>query len=52
METSKNLTNKGTKLINMDGNLITNHQTIAKSSNNYFVTWADKITSNIKNYKT
>jgi len=28
METCKNHTNKGTQLVNMDGNLITNQQTI------------------------
>jgi len=52
METCKNHTNKGTKVINIDGKLITNQQTIANSFNNYFVTVADKTTSNIKNDKT
>jgi len=31
-------TNKGTELINMDGNLITNQQTIENSFKNYFLT--------------
>jgi len=44
-------TNRGTQLINIDGNLITNQQLIAISFNNYFLTVADKITSNIKNDK-
>jgi hypothetical protein len=35
----------------MDGNLITNQQSIANYFNNYFVTVADRITSNIKNDK-
>ena len=52
MEKCKNHTNKGTQLINIDGNLITNQQLIANSFNNYFLTVADKITSNIKNDKT
>jgi hypothetical protein len=52
METCKNHRNKGTQLINIDGNLITNQQLIANSFNNYFLTVADKITSNIKNDKT
>jgi hypothetical protein len=47
METCKNHTNKGTKLINIDGKLITNQQSIANSFNNHFLTVADKITSNI-----
>jgi len=34
METCKNHTNKGTQLINVDGNLITNQQSIANSLNN------------------
>jgi len=48
----QNLTNKGTKLVNIDGNLINNQQSIANSFNNYFLTVADKITSNTKNDKT
>ena len=52
METLKNHTNKGTQLISIDGNLITNQQLIANSFNNHFLTVADKITSNIKNDKT
>jgi hypothetical protein len=51
-ETCKNYTNKETHLVNIDGRLITNHQLIANSFNNYFLTVADKITSNIKSYKT
>ena len=51
METCKNHTNKGTQLINIEGKLITKHQSIANSFNNYFLTAADKITSKIKNYK-
>ena len=45
-------TNKGTQLINIDGNLITNQQSITNSFSNCFLTVADKITSNIKNNKT
>ena len=41
METCKNHTNKGTQLINIDGNLITNQQSVANSFNNYFLTAAD-----------
>ena len=52
METCKNHTNSGTELINMDGNLINNQQKIARSFDNYFLTLADKITSNMKNDKT
>ena len=52
MKKCKNHTNKGTQLINIHGRIITNQQSIANSSNNYFLTVADKITSNIKNYKT
>jgi len=52
METCKNHTKKGAQLINIEGNLITNQQSIANSFNNYFLTVADKITSNIKNDKT
>jgi len=52
MVTCKNHTNNGTQLINIDGNLITNQQSIANSFNNYFLKVADKITSNIKNDKT
>ena len=52
METCKNHTNKCTQLINIDGNLITNQQSIANCFNNYFLTVADEITSNLKNYKT
>jgi len=44
METCKNLTNKGTQLINIDGKLITNQQSIANSFNDYFLTVPDKIT--------
>jgi hypothetical protein len=52
METCKNHTNKDTHLINIDGKLITNQKLIANSFNNYFLTVADKITSNIKNDKS
>jgi len=52
MKTCKNHTNKSTQLINIDGNLITNQQSIEKSFNNYFLSVADKKTSNIKNDKT
>jgi hypothetical protein len=52
METCKNHTNKGTQLINIDGNFITNQQSTANSFNIHFWTVADKITSNIKNDKT
>jgi len=52
MEKCKNHTNSGTELINMDGNLITIQQKITHSFNNYFLTLADKITSNMKNDKT
>jgi len=52
METCTNHTNKCTELINIDGKLITNQQSIANSFNNHFLTVADKTTSNIKNYKT
>ena len=38
METCNNHTNKGTQLINIDGNLITNQQLIANCFNNYFLT--------------
>jgi len=48
METHKNHTNKGTQLINIDGNVITNQQLNANSFKYYFLTVADKITSNIK----
>jgi len=51
IETCKNHTNKGTQLINIDGNLITNQQSIANYFNNYFLTVADRINSNIKNDK-
>jgi hypothetical protein len=51
MEACKNHTNKGTQLINIDGNLITNQQSIANSFSNS-LTAADKVTSNIKNVKT
>jgi len=47
METCKNHTNKGTQLINIDGNLSTNQQSSANTFNNYFLTVADKTTSNI-----
>jgi len=52
METCKNHTSKGTQLINMDRKLITNQLSFVNSFNNYFLTVADKITSNIKNDKT
>jgi len=52
METCKNHTNKGTQLINIDGNLVTNQQLISNYFNNYFLTVADRLTSNIKNDKT
>jgi len=52
METCKNHTNKGTQLVNIDGKLITNQQSIANSFNNFFLTVADKITNIIKNDKT
>jgi hypothetical protein len=51
-ETCKTHTNEGTQLKNIDGNLITNQKSIANSFNNYFLTVADRITSNIKNDKT
>jgi len=43
METCKNHANKGTQLVNIDGNLITNQLSIANSLNNSFLTVADKI---------
>jgi hypothetical protein len=49
IETCKNHTNKGTRLINIYEKLITNQQSIANCFNNYFLTAADKITSKIKN---
>jgi hypothetical protein len=52
METCKNHTNKDTQVVNIDGNLSTNQQSIANSSNNHFLTVANKITSNIKSDKT
>jgi hypothetical protein len=52
MQTCKNHTNNGTQLINTVGKLITNQQSIANSFNNYILTVADKITSNIKNDNT
>ena len=52
MGTCKNHRNKGTQLINIDGKLISNQQSITNSFNYYFLTIADKITSNIKNDKT
>ena len=52
METCKNHTNEGIQLKNIDGKLITNQQSIANSVNNYFLTVADKINSNIKSDKT
>jgi len=52
MVTCKNHTNKGTQFVNIDGNLITNQQLTAKTFNNYFLTVADKITTNIKIHKT
>jgi capsular polysaccharide biosynthesis protein len=52
METCKIHTNKGTQIINIDGKLITKQQSIANSVNNYFLSVADKMTSNIKNDKT
>ena len=51
IETCKNHTNECTQLKNIGGNLITNQQSIANSFNNYFLTVADRITSNIKNDK-
>jgi len=51
VEACKNHTNKGTQLIKIDGKLITNLQSTVNSFNNYFLTVADKITSNIKNDK-
>jgi len=51
METCKNHTNKGTQLIIINGNIITNQKFIANLFNNYFLTVVDKITSNIKNDK-
>jgi hypothetical protein len=51
IETCKNHTNKGTQLTNVGGNLITNQQSIANYFNNYFLTVADRITSNIRNDK-
>jgi len=44
---AKTIQIKVLKLVNIDGNLITNQQLIANSFNNYFLTVADKITSNI-----
>ena len=52
METCKNHTNEGTQVINIDGKLIINQQSFANSFNNYFLTVADKITSNITNDRT
>jgi hypothetical protein len=52
METCKNHINKGTQLINIDGNLVANQQLISNYFNNYFLTVADRLTSNIKNDKT
>ena len=46
-ETCKNHTNEGTQLINVDGKLIINQQSIANSFNNYYLTVADKITSRL-----
>jgi len=51
MNKCKNYINKGTQLVNIDGNLITSQQSIANPFNNYFLTVADKITRNIKNDK-
>jgi len=51
METCKNHTYKGTQLVNIDGKLVTNQQSIANSFSNYCLTVADKITSNIKMIK-
>ena len=48
----QNRTNKDTHLINIDGKLITNQQLTDNSFNNYSLTVAEKITSNIKNDKT
>ena len=52
MKTGKNHTNKGIQLINTDGKLSTNQQSIADSFNTHFLTIADKINCNIKNDKT
>jgi len=52
IETSKNHTNKGIQLINIDGNLITIRQLIANSFNSCFLTVANKMASKIKNDKT
>jgi hypothetical protein len=52
METGKNHTNKGTQLINIYDKLITNQQPTANSFNTYFLTIANKMDCNIKNYKT
>jgi len=43
METCKNHTNKGTQLINIDENLITNQQLIANSFNNHFLTFKGRM---------
>jgi len=51
MKTCKNHTNKSTQLINIDGNIIINQQSLANSFNNYFLSVADKITSNLKMIK-
>jgi hypothetical protein len=51
-ETCKNRTTKGGQLINIDGKLITNQQSIANSFNYHDLTVADKITGNIKNDET
>jgi len=47
----QNHKNKGTQLINIVGKFITNQQSITNFFSNYFLTVADKITSNIKNDK-
>ena len=51
-DSKQNHTNKGTQLINIDGKLNTNQQSVADSFNTYFLTIVDKINCNIKNDKT
>ena len=46
MEKCKNHTSRGTELINMDGNLITNQHKIAHSFNKYFLSLVCKVNIN------
>ena len=48
----KNYKQYTSQSLNIEGNLITKQQLIANGFNNYFLTVVDKITSNLKNYKT